>query len=238
MSSNHMPRHVAIVMDGNGRWARRKLFPRTFGHRAGIKSVYHTIEYAVEKKIERLTLFAFGRENWCRPKKEVDILMRIFSDALINHMLMLKDSDVCLSIIGDRSRLSDKVLANVEFVESETSLNEGLQLNIAIDYSGRWEIIEAVKNITKDVKNGTLKINNISEDLFRNYLQKSISHPVDLLIRTSGEQRISNFMSWQIAYAELYFCIKMWPDFRKEDFQAAINNFLKRKRRFGRIEND
>jgi undecaprenyl diphosphate synthase len=236
MSLNHMPKHVAIIMDGNGRWARKRLFPRILGHRAGIKSVYSCIEYAVEYKIERLTLFAFGRENWQRPKEEVSTLMTLFSELLTKHLPMLKDNNICLNVVGDRSRLYDKVLDNIHTTESETSENRGLQLNIAIDYSGQWEIIEAVKSIAKEIQAGALDVDGISKNLFECYLQKHITQPVDLFIRTSGEQRISNFMNWQLSYAEFYFCLKMWPDFKKKDFQAAINSFLKRKRRFGKTD--
>ncbi len=231
-----MPKHVAIIMDGNGRWAKKRLFPRTSGHRAGIKSVRQAIEYAVEHKIERLTLFAFGRENWQRPQEEVDTLMRLFSEVLVKELPMLKENNVCLNVVGDRSRLCAEVLDNMKITESQTLSNTGLQLNIAIDYSGQWEIVEAAKSIVKAVQDGSLGINDISEEIFSRHLQTNITQPVDLFIRTSGEQRISNFMNWQLSYAEFYFCSKMWPDFRKKDFQAAIDSFLKRKRRFGKTD--
>ncbi len=231
-----MPLHVAIIMDGNGRWAKRKFFPRTAGHKAGIKSVRQTIEFAVEKKIPYLTLFAFGRENWQRPKEEVDTLMDLFTKVLVDELPMLKDNNVKLVVVGDKSRLSNAVLSNIEIAEVATKANTGLMLNIAIDYSGQWEIVEAAKEIAKSVLANKMQIDQLDENRFVDFLQPTIQQPVDLLIRTSGEQRVSNFMIWQLAYAELYFCKKLWPDFRKNDFQAALDDYQLRKRRFGKTE--
>ena len=233
---NTIPRHVAVIMDGNGRWAKKRFFPRTSGHKAGIKSVRQSIEYAVEIKLEYLTLFAFGRENWKRPQKEVNTLMKLFSQVLVDELPMLIDNHVKLQIVGDRTRLCDQVLTDIEITEQKTAHNTGLHLNIAIDYSGQWEILEAVKTFTRCVLAGQCTVDDLSQSAFENSLQPATALPVDLLIRTSGEKRISNFMIWQLAYAELYFCDTLWPDFKKADFQAAIEFFQQRQRRFGKTD--
>lgn len=231
-----MLRHVAIIMDGNGRWARRRLLPRTAGHSAAISTVRTVIECAIEEGIRILTLFAFGRENWLRPKEEVANLMRLFSEVLTSEAHVMKKNNVRLKIVGDRSRLPDEVLENIVNSEKETFNCTGMQLNVAIDYSGQWEILNATKKILKQLQSGMLEISKINEKNFRDYLIKELQTPVDLMIRTSGEKRISNFMIWQISYAELYFCNKYWPDFSKKDFRLAIKKYQKRIRRFGRVD--
>ncbi|WP_151192679.1 polyprenyl diphosphate synthase [Cysteiniphilum sp. JM-1] len=239
MPNENMPKHVAIIMDGNGRWAKKRLFPRTTGHKAAVKSVRAAIEFAVEKKIQILTLFAFGRENWLRPKEEVDTLMTLFSEVLVNEVVMMQDNNVRLHVVGDRSRLSHEVVNNISNAEKETVHCTGLQLNVAIDYSGQWEVLTAAKKLLQQLQSGVLQadeIDQISEEDFNACLIKEIQTPVDLLIRTSGEQRISNFMIWQLSYAELYFCDKYWPDFSKKDFKLALDEYQKRTRRFGKTD--
>ena len=236
MSINHtIPTHVAIIVDGNGRWAKKRFLPRTSGHKAAIKSVRQTIEFAVEKNIQYLTLFAFGRENWQRPQKEIETLMTLLSEVLVDELPLMAKNNIKLCVVGDQSRLDASVLAKIKHAEKKTSINTGLRLNVAIDYSGQWEIASAAKSFAKSVQAGNASIDSITEHNFTAYFQVSMQQPVDLLIRTSGEQRISNFMIWQSAYAELYFCQKLWPDFRKSDFQEALDAYQTRKRRFGCI---
>ncbi|WP_192484635.1 MULTISPECIES: polyprenyl diphosphate synthase [Cysteiniphilum] len=239
MPNDNMPKHVAIIMDGNGRWAKKRLFPRTAGHKAAVKSVRATIEFAVEKNIQILTLFAFGRENWLRPQEEVNTLMTLFSEVLVNEVAMMQDNNVRLHVVGDRSRLSNEVIHNISNAEKETAHCSGLKLNVAIDYSGQWEVLTAAKKLLQQLQSGVLKadeIDQISEENFNACLIKEIQTPVDLLIRTSGEKRISNFMIWQLSYAELYFCDKYWPDFSKKDFKLALDEYQKRTRRFGKTD--
>lgn len=236
MSTHRLPKHVAIIMDGNGRWAKKRLFPRTSGHKAAVKSVRAAIEFAVEKGIHILTLFAFGRENWQRPQEEVETLMELFSEVLVSEVSMMQNNNVKLSIVGDRSRLPTQVKSNIHQAESQTAHCAGLQLNVAIDYSGQWELVVATKKIVEAIQNKQIDLDDLTEDQFQQYLIKEIQTPVDLLIRTSGEKRISNFMIWQLSYAELYFCRKYWPDFSKKDFQLALDEYQKRIRRFGKTD--
>lgn len=236
MIDHKIPTHVAIIMDGNGRWAEKKLYPRTLGHKSALKNVRSTIQCAVKKKIQILTLFAFGRDNWLRPKKEVDVLMNIFSEMLVSEVPMMKRNNIHLSIVGDRNRLSSDINARANDAELQTMHCNGLQLNIAIDYSGQWEILNAAKKLCESIQAGEKKLDEINEKCLEKFLIKEIQTPVDLLIRTSGEKRISNFMIWQLSYAELYFCKKFWPEFSMKDFQAALNEYQKRIRRFGRTD--
>ena len=237
MSINkNIPKHVAIIMDGNGRWAKKRFLPRTSGHKAAVKSVRQSIEFAVEKNLQYLTLFAFGRENWQRPQAEIDSLMTLLTQVLVDELPLMEKNNIKLQVVGDQKRLDAPVLAKIEYAEQKTTINTGLRLNIAIDYSGQWEIVAAAKSFTKSVQDGSVSIDSITEQNFMQYFQSSMQQPVDLLIRTSGEQRISNFMIWQSAYAELYFCQKLWPDFRKVDFQTALDAYQMRRRRFGNID--
>ncbi|WP_100550783.1 isoprenyl transferase [Caedibacter taeniospiralis] len=236
MSTHRLPKHVAIIMDGNGRWAKKRLFPRTSGHKAAVKSVRAAIEFAVEKGVDILTLFAFGRENWQRPQEEVETLMGLFSEVLVSEISMMQNNNVKLSIVGDRSRLPTQVKSNIHQAESQTAHCTGLQLNVAIDYSGQWEVVAAAKRIAEAIQNKQIELDDLTEEQFQQYLIKEIQTPVDLLIRTSGEKRISNFMIWQLSYAELYFCQKYWPDFSKKDFQLALDEYQKRIRRFGKTD--
>lgn len=234
IDKNRVPRHVAIIMDGNGRWAKAKGHDRIFGHQNGVDSVDKVTEAATELGVEYLTLYAFSTENWNRPVAEVDALMDIFSSALKAHIEKISKNNVRFIVIGDWDRLSEKTRTNMQDAMKLTEKNSGLKLILAISYSSRWEIINAVKNITKDVQKGAINPSDINDELFSNYLTtKGIPDP-DLLIRTSGEYRISNFLMWQLSYSELYFTDLCWPDFKKEEFYEAILNYQKRERRFGK----
>ncbi|APC90949.1 MULTISPECIES: polyprenyl diphosphate synthase [Francisella] len=226
-------RHLAIIMDGNGRWAKSKLKPRIFGHRNSISSVDASIEYCVEKNIEMLTLFAFGRDNWLRPAQEVADLMDLFYKTLKDKTPKLHDNNIVLNVVGDRTRLSGKLINIIEYSESLTKANTGLKLRLAVDYAGRWDIVEAAKAIARDVSAGRLSLDGVDQQGFSKYLIGG-DVPIDLLIRTSGEVRLSDFMLWQLAYAEMYFTDTMWPDFSKQELNKAVEYFYSRQRRFGK----
>jgi undecaprenyl diphosphate synthase len=233
-ADNSVPKHFAIIMDGNGRWAKEKGKIRTFGHKAGVKSVRASVSYAVKNNIEALTLFAFSSENWNRPAEEVSVLMELFKLVLGSEVKKLHKNNVRLKVVGDRSRFDPKLIKKVTDAEVLTQNNDGLTLNIAANYGGRWDIVNAAKLISQKVKSGELDVENISEDVFTEYTCAADLAPVDLLIRTGGEQRISNFLLWQVAYAELYFCECYWPDFDELAFQQAVDDFNDRQRRFGK----
>jgi len=228
-----LPVHVAIIMDGNGRWAKKRGNSRIFGHRNGVTAVREVVEAAAELGIKYLTLYAFSTENWNRPKREVDALMSLLISTLHEETPTLLKNNISLAVIGDISRLSAKVTDQLKETINKTSGNTGLKLTLALNYSGQWDIIDAVNRITSDVAAGKLN-NGITAEIFAGYLNtRNIPDP-ELLIRTSGEFRISNFLLWQIAYTELYFSPILWPDFRREDFYEAIVAFQKRERRFGK----
>ncbi len=230
-----VPRHIAIIMDGNGRWAKKRNKERIFGHYEGVNSVRAIIKAAIEAGVKYLTLYAFSSENWQRPKEEVEALMDLLVKGVEEDLDKLNEQNVKLYVIGDIAGLPPKVKKSVDKALKATEKNTGLNLIIALNYGARQEILNAVKNIAIAVKNGKLDINAIDEKLFANYLTtKGIPDP-DLLIRTSGEQRISNFLLWQISYTELYFTEILWPDFREEQFFEAIINYQNRERRFGKI---
>ncbi|QIW09361.1 polyprenyl diphosphate synthase [Francisella sp. LA112445] len=226
-------RHIAIIMDGNGRWAKSRLKPRIFGHRNAISSVDASIEYCAENNIEVLTLFAFGRDNWLRPAQEVEDLMDLFCKTLKDKAPKLHKNNISLKVVGDKTRLSSKLLGIISETESLTSQNTGLQLRLAVDYAGRWDIVQAVKAVVDDVKDQKVLSSDITEQMFGEYLTAG-NVPVDLLIRTSGEVRLSDFMIWQLAYAEMYFTDVMWPDFSKKELDKAVEYFYSRQRRFGK----
>lgn len=229
-----LPKHIAIIMDGNGRWAKERGFDRTFGHQNGVTSVRETTEAAAEIGIQYLTLYAFSTENWSRPQYEVDALMELLIDTIERETPTLNKNNVRLLAIGDLSRLPGNAGEKLQRCIAQTSSNTGLGLVLALSYSSRWEITNAVKSICRDVQDGKYSIDNIDTDLISNHLTtRSIPDP-DLLIRTSGEERISNFLLWQIAYSELYFTETHWPEFKKESFYQAICEFQKRERRFGK----
>lgn len=230
------PKHVAIVMDGNGRWAEERGLPRYEGHRAGSESVRRAIEFAVDHGIEVLTLFALSVENReCRPPEEVQFLLSLFLESLRNNADELNKKKVCVRIIGDRSCFNQDLLDQIDYTESLTKENEGLTLVLAINYSGRWDILQATKAVSKAVAAGELSDETLSEREFASYLSLSDLPEPDLLIRTSGELRISNFMLWQFAYTELFFPSEYWPDFDAALFQKAMDAFSKRQRRFGHV---
>lgn len=229
-----LPKHVAIIMDGNGRWAKERGYDRIFGHQNGVTSVREITEAAAEIGIQYLTLYAFSTENWSRPQSEVDALMELLIVTIEKETPTLNKNNVRLLAIGDLSRLPGNAGEKLQRCILQTSKNTGLALVLALSYSSRWEITNAVKEICKAVQVGTHSIENINEELINNYLTtKSIPDP-DLMIRTSGEERISNFLLWQIAYTELYFTETHWPEFRKENFYQAIYKFQQRERRFGK----
>jgi len=234
IDSNKLPSHVAIIMDGNGRWARQRGLDRIFGHQQGVNAVREVIETAAELKIRFLTLYAFSTENWGRPDEEISALMGIMVQSLSNETDTLLKNNIRLKAIGDIDRLADNVRERLFETIKLTSVGTGLNLIIALSYSSRWEITMAARRISTDVKMGTINPDSITEDDFEKYLTTSGIPDPELLIRTSGELRISNFLLWQVAYTELYFTQTLWPDFGKDDFYNAIIDFQKRERRFGK----
>jgi undecaprenyl diphosphate synthase len=235
INKEKLPIHVAIIMDGNGRWAQRKGNSRIFGHQNGVVAVRETVEAAVELGIQYLTLYAFSTENWKRPREEVDALMSLLVNTIGKELDSLLENNVHLHIIGETESLPKSVQKQLSKALVKTRNNTGLNLVLALSYSGRWEIINAIRNLAKDIKDNSLQPEDLDCDTFVRYLTTSEIPDPELLIRTSGEFRISNFLLWQIAYAELYFTDTLWPDFRKEHFFDAIIDFQKRERRFGKI---
>lgn len=232
---NNLPQHIAVIMDGNGRWAKKQGAKRLFGHANAIEAVRQTTEGCAELGIKHLTLYAFSTENWNRPKSEVKGLMELLVSTIKKETSTLTKNNIRLSAIGDIKKLPRNCQNELAESIEVTKHNTGLNLNIAISYSGRWEIIEAVKHLLKDVKSGSIEPDDINNELFSDYLcTKGIPDP-ELLIRTSGEMRISNFLLWQIAYTELYITDVLWPDFRKKHLLEAIESYQKRERRFGKV---
>jgi len=227
------PQHVAIIMDGNGRWAQKKGKIRTFGHKAGVESVRAVVRFARKSGIQSLTLFAFSSENWKRPEEEVSVLMELFNLVLNSEAKRLHKNGVRLQVIGDVSAFDDKLVEKIRKAEAMTAENNELVLNIAANYGGRWDIVNAAKQVAISVKGGSLSPDDITESLFNQYTSTHNLPELDLLIRTGGEHRISNFLLWQCAYAELYFTDVLWPDFDEDVFQLAVNDFNVRQRRFG-----
>lgn len=231
---NNLPKHVAVIMDGNGRWAKKKGARRIFGHRNAVQAVRDVTECCGELGIKFLTLYAFSTENWSRPKEEVEGLMELLVNTLKQEIGTLTENQVKLKTIGDTSHLPKNCQKNLEWAINETKGNSGLTLILALSYSGRWEIVEAIRKIAAEARDGKLDISSINETSFANYLQTSGIPDPELLIRTSGELRISNFLLWQIAYTELYITPTLWPDFRKEHLYEAIWSYQQRERRFGK----
>jgi undecaprenyl diphosphate synthase len=234
ISVEKLPVHIAIIMDGNGRWASQHGKDRIFGHREGVESVRSVIEAAAELGIKYLTLYAFSTENWGRPDDEVTALMGIMVQSLNDETPDMLKNNIRMSAIGDFARLSGDLMERLSETIRLTSSSTGLNLIVALSYSSRWEITEAAKKMAIDLCGGSLKYESVNESEFEKYLNTYGIPDPDLLIRTSGELRISNFLLWQVAYTELYFTEKLWPDFRKEDFYNAIIDFQKRERRFGK----
>lgn len=230
-----IPRHVAIIMDGNGRWARRRGLPRFAGHKEGIDNIQRIVKAAKEYGVKVLTLFAFSTENWSRPKKEVDMLMNSLDDFLSKNVDDFNKENICLKVSGADSPVPKKLLDNLKRVQEITKNNTAITLNLAFNYGSRQEIIDAVKKIMLDAKENKLNIEEIDEKKFSQYLYTKDLPDPDLLIRTSGEKRISNFLLWQISYAEICFVEKFWPDFSKLDLKKAILDYDTRDRRFGKI---
>lgn len=231
--SSQIPRHVAIIMDGNNRWARANGLSGIRGHHAGVESVRAVIRRAVERGVETLTLFAFSSENWKRPEREVNALMELFLMALKREVRKLHEHDIRLSIIGEREGFSNSIQQHIQRAEALTHDNRGMHLIIAANYGGRWDIAMAAKRLAARVESGELRSTEIDESALDREIGRDSAPPVDLCIRTSGEQRISNFLLWQLAYSELYFSPLLWPDFGAEAFDEAIDAFGCRQRRFG-----
>lgn len=231
---DRIPRHVAIIMDGNGRWAKRQGMARMFGHRQGVETVHRITEVAAELGIAYLTLYAFSTENWNRPKEEVDALMSLLVDTIAKETPTLMKNNIQLLTIGDLGRLPENAQKKFRACMAETSGNTGLRLVIALSYSSRWEIIQAVRNIAHDVQQGKILVEDINEEVISASMTTSQMPDPDLLIRTSGELRISNFLLWQLAYTELYFTDCLWPEFTEEEFYRAIIDYQHRERRFGK----
>jgi len=233
MTDNGNPRHIAIIMDGNGRWAKKKLMPRIMGHRAGVKTVRKVVEFCVQEKIEVLSLFAFSSENWRRPKKEVNMLMELFMGTLQTQVDKLDKNNIRLHIIGDKTAFSDVLQEKIKSAEKQTENNTGLNLVIAANYGGRWDITQAFKKISEKISRGELKTEQISEEQISEHLSTAGLPEPDLFIRSGGEERVSNFLLWQLAYTEFYFTDTLWPDFNQALLGEAINSFKNRQRRFG-----
>ncbi|HGN1707251.1 TPA: polyprenyl diphosphate synthase [Providencia rettgeri] len=238
LSDSMMPKHVAIIMDGNGRWAKQRGKLRITGHKAGVESVRNSVRFAVKNKISSLTLYAFSSENWRRPEKEVSSLMELFVFALDNEVKNLHKNNVKLKIIGDVSRFSERLRKRIDKAEALTKNNTGLNLNIAANYGGRWDITNSVKQVFAKVQSGEISIDDINEEMIDSQICMHDQENVDLVIRTGGEHRISNFLLWQVAYAEFYFTNVLWPDFDQVVFQNAVDAFSKRERRYGGAESD
>ena len=234
LDKQRLPRHIAIIMDGNGRWAKEKGQDRLYGHFHGVESVRNVVEGAAELGIEYLTLYAFSTENWDRPQYEVTGLMELLIDTIRKEVPTLNKNNIRLHVIGDTEMLPDSARKALDEALKETSVNTGLNLIMALSYSSRWELVRAVKQIATDVHEGKLEPSSIDQDTLQQYLCTSEFPDPELMIRTSGEFRISNFLLYQLAYAELYFTNTRWPDFRKKDLVEALLDFQHRERRFGK----
>ena len=230
-----IPNHVAIIMDGNGRWAQKRGLKRTKGHQKGAKVLKKISEYVYDKKIKVLSVFAFSTENWKRDKEEVDYLMDLFIKVFKDNFKSIKEKGVKIVFSGVKTKLNDKVLKEMKRMTEETKNNKNGVFNICLNYGGQDEIVNATKKISKDISNGVINTDDVNPELFNKYLFNDLP-PIDLLIRTSGEYRISNFMLWQMAYAELYFTDVLWPDFDEKELDKAIDSFNKRDRRFGGVK--
>lgn len=236
MTDNRNPKHIAIIMDGNGRWAKNKHLPRIVGHKSGVDVVREIVEHCVSEKIQVLSLFAFSSENWQRPEQEVQTLLELFMGTLQTQVEKLNNNNVKLRIIGDRTAFSAKLQDKIAQSEAVTQQNSGLTLVIAANYGGRWDLKQAMEKIATKISNGELALDAICEKLISQHLVLADLPEPDLFIRSGGEQRLSNFYLWQLAYAEFYFTNVLWPDFSQQLFIDAINSFKGRQRRFGRID--
>jgi len=229
----NIPRHIAVIMDGNGRWAREKGAARVFGHRNAISAVRNVTEGCAELGVEVLTLYVFSTENWGRPKEEVNALMDLMLETIVKELDNLKKNNVRLALLGDLMQMPEKSRRSIARAVRETADGNGLLLQLAISYSGRWEIAAAAQKLAQDIASGKARAEQVNENLFGQYLQTAGQPDPELLIRTGGEQRISNFLLWQMAYTEFYFMSALWPNFTKNDLYSAVDSYQKRERRFG-----
>lgn len=231
--SRSNPRHIAIIMDGNGRWAQKRFMPRAIGHQAGVKAVRKIVEYCANQNIEVLTLFAFSSENWRRPEEEVSLLMTLFTATLQREINKLDRNNIRLRFIGDSTQFPEKLQEKMADGERQTKDNKALTLVIAANYGGRWDLCQAFQGITRKISAGELATQDITEQLINQHLSTADLPDPDLFIRTGGEQRVSNFLLWQLAYTEMYFTETLWPDFDQNSLEEAIKSFKSRQRRFG-----
>ncbi|MCM8766227.1 MAG: isoprenyl transferase [Candidatus Omnitrophica bacterium] len=232
---NNFPQHIAIIMDGNGRWAKRRRLPRIMGHRKGIETAQKIIQACLKLGIKVLTLYTFSTENWKRPKEEIDFLIGMLREYLARYSKVFQEKNVCLKVIGHWEVLPEEIKKELVEIMEATKDNTAMVLNIALNYGGRKEIVDAVREIVRKVEKNEIAFQEIDENLFSNFLYTRGLPDPDLLIRTAGELRVSNFLLWQISYTELYFTKKLWPDFTPKDLERAIKVFQKRERRFGGI---
>jgi undecaprenyl diphosphate synthase len=235
IDKNRLPQHVAIIMDGNGRWAKSQGKSRIYGHKHGVETVRNIVEASAELSLKYLTLYTFSMENWLRPRTEVKSLMNLLVGTIKSELNKLMKNNIRLEVIGDISRIPDSTYRELDYAIKNTRSNTGLTLIMALSYSSRWDITNAVNRIINEVKNGSPNVSTINEELFNQYLSTANFPYPELLIRTSGEFRISNFLLWELAYTELYFTDKKWPEFSKEDFYEALIDYQKRERRFGKV---
>ncbi len=231
----YLPRHIAIIMDGNGRWAAARGLARPAGHKAGLTPVRMCIEQCAQRGVEALTLFAFSSENWRRPVEEVGSLMSLFVDALDREIDELHRKAVRVRFIGERRSLNVRLQARIAAAEARTEATPGLKLQVAMSYGGRWDIVQAAQKVARECASGGTRAEDVTEESFAGHLSLAGLPEVDLLIRTGGEQRLSNFLLWDLAYAELHFSTRLWPDFAMSDLEEALAYFAGRERRFGRI---
>ena len=232
----NVPNHIAIIMDGNGRWAKKRFLPRTAGHKAGVETIREVVKECSRLNIKYITLYAFSTENWKRPKVEIDTLMNLLVTYLKNEIKELHKNNVKIITIGDISKLPDMCIKELDRARELTKYNTGVTLNLALNYGSRFDITNAVLNIVKDCKSDKINIDSINEDTIKNYLSTKSTPDPDLLIRTSGEQRLSNFLLWELAYSEFYFTDIHWPDFNRQELQKAIYVYQNRDRRFGGLK--
>lgn len=232
----NIPKHVAIILDGNGRWAKKRMMPRQYGHAKGAQVVEQVCEDAYNLGIHYLTVYAFSTENWNRPDNEVKILMDIFSKYMVDKLEKVGQKNMRIRFIGERSNLDKSMIEKIENLEESTRANTGLNFTVALNYGSRDEMIRAMKRMAKEVKNGNISVDDITEEVYDKYLDTADLPDPDLLIRTSGEQRLSNYLLWQLAYTEFYFTDVLWPDFDKSELQKAIEWYDGRDRRFGKVK--
>ena len=234
LSESSIPQHIAIIMDGNGRWAQQRRMPRSYGHKKGVEATRRSIAFFARAGVKHLTLFAFSSENWNRPQQEVSTLMSLFVSSLKKNTKELHKNGIRIRFIGDRSAFSDKLVAQIEESESITAANTQMILNVAANYGGQWDILQAVQRLAQQLDENKLRVDEITSELLAANLSLADSPDPDLFIRTGGETRISNFLLWQLAYSELYFCDVLWPDFSEQEMQQALDTFSGRQRRFGK----